>query len=127
MSSEIFKIYRFIAYSYLQVNNTLLRVYDKLLIMNKPLSCGAQDLLEAAIVQRRRLDLNCESPDGEKHCYIKVLPVDINSKEGVEMLSILTTDNDGGILKLNINTADIKKFEAKDYLDPRIKFKRHNS
>ena len=97
--------------------------YDKLLKMNKPLSCGAQDLLEAAIVQRRRLELSCESTNGEKVAYKKILPVDISSNNGIEQLTILNTDNEGGILKLMINNSEIIDFEAKDFLDPKIKFK----
>ncbi len=90
--------------------------------MNKPLSCGAQDLLEAAIVQRRRLNLFCQSVDGKITSYTKVLPLDISSKNGTEQLTFLTTDNDGGILKLTIDTSDINKFEARDFLDPKISF-----
>ncbi len=92
--------------------------------MNKPLSCDAQDLLEAAIVQRRRLNLFCQSSDGTVTSYTKVLPIDITSENGTEKLTFLSTDNEGGILKLHIETADINKFEARDYLDPKINFKR---
>lgn len=92
--------------------------------MNKALSCGAQDMLEAAIVQRRRLDISCDRPD-EGHCtYHKVLPVDIRSVQQVEQLTFLTTDNDGGILKLTVDTACITAFEAKDFKDPRILYRR---
>ncbi len=94
--------------------------------MKKPLSCGAQDMLEAAIVQQRRLNISCHSPE-EGHCtYHKVLPVDINSVEQVEQLYFLTTDNNGGILKLSIDTAHITAFEAKDFKDPRIAYRRGN-
>ncbi len=94
--------------------------------MQKPLSCGAQDMLEAAIVQRRRLDISCDMP-GEGHCtYHKVLPIDIRSVQQAEQLTFLTTDNDGGILRLVVNTAWITAFEAKDFKDPRIKYHHAN-
>ncbi len=98
-----------------------------LLIMNTPLNCDAQDMLEAAIVQRRRLDVTQQCADGEVMTYTRVLPVDITSIDGIEQLTILTTDNDGGILKLNINTADILVFEAKDFHDPKIKYQNKNN
>ncbi|WP_223787127.1 hypothetical protein [Marinicella meishanensis] len=92
--------------------------------MKPPLSCGAQDLLEAAIIQRRRLNIICHLDGGEQALYDRVLPVDINTHAGQEILTFLTTDNQGGILKLEINTADIASFEAKDYMDPRIHYRR---
>ncbi len=88
--------------------------------MNKPISCGAQDMLEAAIIQRRRLNLICHAETGEQAFFDRVLPIDIGTEDGIESLTIMTTDNDGGILKLSINTSDIEFFEAKDYQDPRI-------
>jgi hypothetical protein len=90
--------------------------------MNTPLSCGGQDLLEAAIVQKRRLNIRCVDAAGYKVEHHKVLPVDIGTRDGIEWLTILTTDNQGGILKIKINTADIHSFQARDFLDPAIKY-----
>lgn len=92
--------------------------------MNIPLSCGAQDMLEAAIVQRRRLDLKCIGAAADTISYQRVLAIDIGSKEGVEYLTILTTDNQGGVIKIPINTADLISFEANDFNDPRIQFQK---
>jgi hypothetical protein len=92
--------------------------------MNQPLSCGAQDLLEAAIMQRRRINIICHRQDGEQALYDRVLPIDIGTQGGAEFLTILTTDNQGGILKLELDTAEIVSFEAKDFLDPRIHYHR---
>lgn len=92
--------------------------------MNEPISCGAQDMLEAAIIQRRRLNVICHAPTGEQAFYDRVLPIDMGSHKGEEVLTVMTTDNDGGILKLSINTADIEYFEAKDYQDPRIVYQK---
>jgi transcriptional antiterminator Rof (Rho-off) len=90
--------------------------------MNKPLSCGAQDLLEAAIIQKRRLTIHVQDGDGQGLVYEKVLPVDVSTRDGAEWLTILTTDNTGGILKLTLNTAEITGFTAKDFLDPAIRY-----
>ena len=94
--------------------------------MNKPLSCGAQDMLEAAIMQKRRINITCANDSVHNSLFKKVLPVDIFTKDGVEQLSFFDSDNDGGILKLTINTADIIAFEAKDFKDPRISFNSSN-
>ncbi len=94
--------------------------YDKLLFMNKPLSCGAQDMLEAAIVQRRRINLTTSTLQAGQTRYTKVLPIDIGSQTGEELLTIMTTDNQGGIIKLTIKTQEIIAFEADDFKDPRI-------
>ncbi|MCB1583413.1 MAG: hypothetical protein R3E90_01375 [Marinicella sp.] len=91
--------------------------------MNKPpLDCNTQDLLEAAIVQKRRLSITCENTVGQHMTYDKVLPIDIRSSHGIEQLTILTTDNEGGILKLAINTSQIIAFSALDSLKPVIEF-----
>lgn len=89
--------------------------------MNKPLSCGAQDQLEAAIIQRRRLSITCRDAAGEERDHVNVLPVDIGSHDGHECLTILTSDNAGGILKIQLNTADIIAFQARDLMDPTIR------
>lgn len=91
--------------------------------MNKPLSCSAQDLLEAAIVQKRRLNLHCLDESGKVINYPKILPVDVTTSAGEEQLTFMTTDNAGGIIKLSLNTAEITAFEADDFFDPRIEFK----
>lgn len=93
-----------------------------LIVMNTPLNCSTQDLLEAAIVQQRRLTIRCVSETGETAVHIKVLPIDINSQNGREYLTVLTTDNDGGILKLTIDTSHIRAFAALDSRQPAINF-----
>ncbi|VAW44087.1 hypothetical protein MNBD_GAMMA02-1152 [hydrothermal vent metagenome] len=90
--------------------------------MNKPLSCGAEDMLEAVIVQKRRINLVFYNDQGEVSKFPKVLPVDIGSQQGKENLTFMTTDNLGGIIKLSVNTADILSFEADDFKDPRIQY-----
>jgi hypothetical protein len=90
--------------------------------MNTPFSCGGQDLLEAAIVQQRRLNIRCIDTAGYKVEHHKVLPVDIGTSDGVEWLTILTTDNAGGILKIRIDTSEIHSFQARDFLDPPINY-----
>ena len=94
--------------------------------MRKQLNCAAQDLLEAAIVQKRRLNITCQDGD-EVMTYFKVLPVDIQTKDGTETLYIMTVDNQGGLLRLGIQTDCIEAFEAKDFLDPRICYQRRHS
>jgi hypothetical protein len=94
--------------------------------MNKPLSCGAQDMLEAAIMQKRRINITCANDSAHVIQFNKVLPVDIFTKDGVEQLAFFDSDNSGGILKLTIDTADIIAFEAKDFKDPRIIYNRSN-
>ena len=90
--------------------------------MNTPLSCGAQDMLEAVIVQKRRINLITVNNQGELNKFMKVLPIDIGSQKGNEFLTFMTTDNQGGIIKLAVNTAEIINFEADDFKDPRIQF-----
>lgn len=98
--------------------------YDMLFTMDQsPMSCHTQDLLEAAIVQKRRLRITCLS-EGEPIIYDKALPVDINNENGIEQLIILTTDNEGGILKLSINTSEILAFSALDSKTPLINYVR---
>ncbi len=92
--------------------------------MNKPLSCGAQDMLEAVIVQKRRINLVYGVENGEQIKHSKVLPIDIGSEQGQEHLTFMTTDNQGGIIKLSISTDEIISFEANDFKDPRIQFNR---
>jgi len=86
------------------------------------MSCGAQDMLEAVIVQKRRINLITINDEGELSKFPKVLPVDIGSHDGKECMTFMTTDNIGGIIKLSVNTADIISFEADDFKDPRIQF-----
>lgn len=95
--------------------------------MNKPLSCSAQDLLEAAIVQRRRLNLHCKDETGQTVNHRKIIPIDIFTESGSEQLAFMTSDNHGGIIKLSINTELIVAFEAEDFLDPRISYSSQSS
>ena len=90
--------------------------------MNKPLSCGAQDMLEAAIVQKRRINLIINNENDELSKFPKVLPIDIGMHKGLEMMTFLTSDNMGGIIKLSVNTADVMSFETDDFKNPRIHF-----
>lgn len=85
------------------------------------MNCDTQDMLETAIVQKRRLKIVCQTAD-DLITYDKVLPIDINTENGVEQLTILTTDNEGGILKLSIDTSQILAFTALDTKLPAIKF-----
>lgn len=87
-----------------------------------PLSCGAQDMLETAIVQKRRINLTVTTEDGCLSDFSKVLPVDIGSHQGQEVMEFMAVDNKGGIIKLSVNTADIVSFEADDLMSPRIQF-----
>ncbi len=97
--------------------------YDKICSMKHTLSCAAQDLLEAAIIQKRRLNLQYLDDSGHVVAHPKVLPVDIFTSHNEEQLLFMATDNKGGIIKLSINTAYITAFEADDFLDPRIIYK----
>lgn len=94
--------------------------------MKNSLSCSAQDMLEAAIIQKRRLNLQCLDESGHVVAHPKILPVDIDTRNGEEQLYFMATDNKGGIIKLSINTSYITAFEANDFLDPRIVYKSDN-
>ncbi len=91
---------------------------------NKLMRCDAQDMLEAVIVQKRRINLIVSNDSGEHSKFPKVLPIDIGSHQGQEVMTFMTTDNQGGIIKLSANTADIISFEADDFKDPRICYKK---
>lgn len=86
------------------------------------MSCGVQDMLEAVIVQKRRIHLVTSNEQGELSKFAQVLPIDVASKNSTEFMTFMTTDNQGGIIKLTVNTADIISFEADDFKDPRIQF-----
>ena len=90
--------------------------------MNKPLSCGASDMLEAAIIQKRRLNIVCHAQTDGTESYQRVLPIDIKTQSGTERITFMAADNDGGIIKRSIDTADIISFEAIDFNDPRIHY-----
>ena len=92
--------------------------------MNPPLPCGAQDMLEAAIVQKRRLDIVCLNQVGDKISYQRILPLDINSREDAEWLSFMYADNKGSIRRVDINTAQILSFQAIDERQPTIQYRR---
>lgn len=79
-------------------------------------------MLEAVIVQKRRINLTVTDDKAETCQYNKVLPVDMGSLKGHEFLTFMTADNQGGILKLTVNTSDIISFEADDFKDPRIEY-----
>ncbi len=79
-------------------------------------------MLEAVIVQKRRINLIFYNDQGEVSKFPKVLPVDIGSQQGEECMTFMTTDNLGGIIKLSVNSADIISFEADDFKDPRIQY-----
>ena len=91
------------------------------------MSCGAQDMLEAVIVQKRRINLIISNDTGEISKFAKVLPIDIGSHQGQEVMTFMTTDNQGGIIKLSVNTVDIISFEADDFKDPTIRYKKNKN
>ena len=90
--------------------------------MNPKLPCGAQDLLEAAIVQRRRLNVVYVKNNGQTQRYAHVLPVDIGSEKGVEWLTVMAADKSGQIRRLRFNTAQLMSFQADDQLQPNISY-----
>lgn len=92
--------------------------------MNTSLPCGAQDMLEAAIVQKRRLDVVCLNQTGDEISYQRLLPLDIKSREGIEWLHFMYADSDGDIRRVEVNTARIKSFQAVDDLQPKIHYQR---
>ena len=92
--------------------------------MTARLPCGAQDMLEAAIVQKRRLDIVCLNQAGDKISYQRVLPIDINSREGAEWLHFVYADAGGAIRRVQINTAYIMSFQAVDELQPNLRYYR---
>lgn len=90
--------------------------------MTSVLPCGAQDMLEAAIVQKRRLDVVCLNPDGEQISYQRILPLDITSREGDECLSFMYAEDKGGIRRVDINTSQLLSFQAVDERQPTIRY-----
>jgi len=92
--------------------------------MNGQLPCGVQDLLEAAIVQKRRLDMVCLNQADDKISYCRVLPIDVNSQEGIEWLHFIYADADNNIRRVQVNTAGIVSFQAVDDRQPTIQYLR---
>lgn len=90
--------------------------------MTAQLPCGAHDLLESAIVQRRRLDVVYIKNNGHTQHYAHVLPVDIASDKGVEWLTVMAADKSGQIRRLRFNTAQLISFQADDQLQPIIAY-----
>jgi len=81
-------------------------------------------MLEAAIVQKRRLDVVCHNQAGQLIDYQHILPLDVFSREGIEWLSFMYADSSGDIRRVEINTAQIKSFQAIDNRQPDIHFQR---
>jgi hypothetical protein len=81
-------------------------------------------MLEAAIIQKRRLDVVCLNQDGERISYQRILPLDIISREGVEWLSFMYADDKGGIRRVDINTSKLLSFQAVDDQQPNIDYQR---
>lgn len=94
----------------------------KIIVMNTKLPCGAQDLLEAAIVQQRRLDVVYLKNTGQAQDYVHVLPVDIASEQGVEWLTVMAADKSGRIQRLRFDTSQLLSFQADDELQPVIAY-----
>ncbi len=92
--------------------------------MNGQLPCGVQDLLEAAIVQKRRLDMVCLNQAGEEISYSRVLPIDIHSQEGIEWLHFIYADTDDNIRRVQVNTAHLVSFQAVDGRQPDLRYQR---
>ncbi len=95
--------------------------------MNIELPCGAQDLLEAAIIQQRRLDVVYLKSNGQSQEYVHVLPVDIASKQGKEWLTVMAADRTGRIRRLRFNTSRLLSFQADDQLQPVIAYYRNTA
>lgn len=93
--------------------------------MTARLPCGVQDMLEAAIVQKRRLDLVCLNQTDEAINYQRILPVNISTRAGIEWLSFIYADSQGGIRRVDINTAGIVSFQAVDDKEPVLNYQRN--
>jgi hypothetical protein len=92
--------------------------------MNNQLPCDAQDMLEAAIVQRRRIDITWQKSVSETAMRKHVLAIDIATESAKEWLTLLVADESGGIERLRLNTARLLSFQANDEQQPIIRFQR---
>lgn len=79
---------------------------------------------KAAIVHKRRLDVVCLDQDGESMVYQRVLPLDIQTREGNEWLTVMYADVAGDIRRVDINTAELQSFQAVDEQQPRLWYQR---
>lgn len=77
---------------------------------------------EAAIVQKRRLDVVYLKNNGQAQNYAHVLPVDIGSEKGIEWLTVMAADKSGRIRRLRFNTSQLLSFQADDQLQPAIAY-----
>ncbi len=53
-----------------------------------PIPCAAHERLEFAVLRRRHLHLVWDRADGGETCTERVLPVDVETREGAEWLTL---------------------------------------
>mgnify|MGYP000247617150 CR=1 FL=1 len=81
------------------------------------MNCQTQDMLEAAAVQRRRINLTYKRTNGQTAAHEAVVVLDVYTEGGEEYMSI----NDNGRI-CHIATALVTAFRAPDSLTPVIAF-----
>lgn len=81
------------------------------------MNCQTHDMLEAAAVQRRRINLTYQRTNGQTAAHQAVVVLDVFIEKGVEYMSI----NDNGRI-CHIATSLVKAFKAEDNLSPVIAF-----
>lgn len=57
-----------------------------------PIPCAAHERLEFAVLRRRPLDLVWQREMGGEPCTERVLPVDVETREGAEWLTLQRQD-----------------------------------
>ena len=81
------------------------------------MNCQTQDMLEAAAVQRRRINLTYKGTNGQTAAHAAVVVLDVYTEGGEEYMSI----NDNGRI-CHIATALVTAFNAPDNMSPLISF-----
>lgn len=81
------------------------------------MNCQTQDMLEAAAVQRRRINLTYKRTNGQTAAHEAVVVIDVYTEDGEEYMSI----NDNGRI-CHIATSTVMAFKAPDSMTPVIAF-----
>ncbi|WP_218944245.1 hypothetical protein [Marinicella rhabdoformis] len=81
------------------------------------MKCQTHDMLEAAAVQRRRINLSYKKTNGKTAAHEAVVVLDVYTEAGEEYMSI----NDNGRI-CHIATSAVTAFKAMDRMTPVIAF-----
>jgi Rho-binding antiterminator len=66
-----------------------------------PIACAAHERLEFAVLRRRYLQLTWLDQDGRTRLSERVLPCDVETRDGAEWLTIVRPDGEPEVVRLD--------------------------